>query len=182
MSINTKAAYKAYDKLSVTEHPLTDEIISCIKNKDLNGISVRVFNVLEEAAKGRYKELNRFKGIMLESGALGSAMTGSGSAVFGIFNNRSCAYNAKKRFLKRGVNSFVTQPVERKGMLIFGTGKPNQRLTSLLNNALFFTEFKFCFSVRIIVFQSKFKSAFFGNNAVQRFCFFDIVFARLLVK
>ena len=114
MSINTKAAYKAYDKLSVTEHPLTDEIISCIKNKDLNGISVRVFNVLEEAAKGRYKELNRFKGIMLESGALGSAMTGSGSAVFGIFNNRSCAYNAKKRFLKRGVSSFVTQPVGRK--------------------------------------------------------------------
>lgn len=111
MSINTKAAYKAYDKLAVTEHPLTDEIISCIRNSDLHGISVRVFNVLEEAAKEKYKELGRFKGIMLESGALGSAMTGSGSAVFGIFDNRSRAYAAKKKFLKRGVACFVTRPV-----------------------------------------------------------------------
>ncbi|MBO4897145.1 MAG: 4-(cytidine 5'-diphospho)-2-C-methyl-D-erythritol kinase [Clostridia bacterium] len=111
MSINTKSAFADYDKTVSTMHPKTDEIIKCLDSGNLHEISVRLYNVLENAVAPYYKELNKYKGIMLECGALGSVMTGSGSAVFGIFTDSEKAEKAKKKFSRMKIASFLTVPV-----------------------------------------------------------------------
>ena len=49
---------------------------------------------------------------MREAGALGGAMSGSGTAVFGIFSNRQAACAAKEQLAPRfaGCRFFVTEP------------------------------------------------------------------------
>ena len=114
LSVNTGAAFAEYDKNPAVHHPKTDEIIKNTEEGNLNEIAVRVFNVLEKTVGKTYKSLGIIKGTMLDSGALGTAMTGSGSAVFGIFGRRRDALEAKSKFEKmKTVSTYLTVPVER---------------------------------------------------------------------
>lgn len=111
MSISTKSAFSDFDKTESKMHPQTDEIIKNLHDGDLHEISVRLYNVLEHAVSPYYKELNKYKGIMLGCGALGSVMTGSGSAVFGIFSDREKAEKAHRKFSRMKINSYLTVPL-----------------------------------------------------------------------
>ncbi|MFH1526919.1 MAG: 4-(cytidine 5'-diphospho)-2-C-methyl-D-erythritol kinase [Bacteroidota bacterium] len=55
-------------------------------------------NDFEECIFSKYKEIGRIKNILLENGALFSKMTGTGSTVFGIYENLSDAERIKKLF------------------------------------------------------------------------------------
>ena len=111
MSISTKSAFGDFDKAASEMHPKTDEIIKGLHDGNLHEISVRLYNVLEDAVKSYYKELSKYKGIMLGCGALGSVMTGSGSAIIGIFTDKEKAEDAQKKFSRIKIKSFLTEPV-----------------------------------------------------------------------
>ena len=53
-----------------------------------------MYNVFEVLQKN--PETDRIKALLLDSGALGAAMTGSGSAVFGVFGSLREAQTAIK--------------------------------------------------------------------------------------
>ena len=53
-------------------------------------------NVLESVTSRDYREIKDIENIMLENGALGSMMSGSGPTVFGLFNNKDFAIKAKE--------------------------------------------------------------------------------------
>ncbi len=93
LSISTKTVFENFSLSECDYHPDTDGIISALKSKDLHALSIRAFNVLEKAVEPRYKDLVKYKSELLSFGALGSCMSGSGSAVFGIFD---CPKKAKK--------------------------------------------------------------------------------------
>ena len=112
MSVNTKSAFSDYDKRESEMHPKTDEIIKSLNAANLYEICIRLYNVLENAVAPYYKELNKYKGIMLDCGALGSVMTGSGSAVFGIFTDKDRAKEALRRFKRMKIGSFLCEPVK----------------------------------------------------------------------
>ena len=51
-----------------------------------------MYNVFEEVDDRRLRAVREIKGTLLDSGALGAIMTGTGSAVFGIFRpDADCA-------------------------------------------------------------------------------------------
>ncbi|WP_124098694.1 4-(cytidine 5'-diphospho)-2-C-methyl-D-erythritol kinase [Ruminococcus sp. Marseille-P6503] len=87
--ISTASAYAIYDSLPVKPEQNYAEFESALKSSDLNGIAKGMFNALEAAADA--DEIKKAKRRLLELGAVNSMMTGSGSAVFGIFANRSDA-------------------------------------------------------------------------------------------
>lgn len=111
ISLGTKSVFESLNYKNIKHHPNTDGVINALCNGNLFDISIRVYNVLEEAVRDRYKCIDLYKGIMLDCGALGSSMTGSGTAVFGIFENKNEAIKATERFDKLGVSHFVTIPI-----------------------------------------------------------------------
>ena len=55
-----------------------------------------MYNVFEDVPDRRHNEIAAIKGQMLDAGALGSVMTGTGSAVFGIFADPADAEKCAK--------------------------------------------------------------------------------------
>ena len=80
--VSTAEAYRSIDELVSPKHPKIKELADAINSQDEN--SYRYFgNLFEYAVK--LESVDNIKKIMTESGALSSVMTGSGSAVFGLF-------------------------------------------------------------------------------------------------
>lgn len=65
--------------------PDTQGMISALESGDLGGVARRMYNVFEDVLPRRCAGVFELKSRLLELGALGASMTGTGSAVFGIF-------------------------------------------------------------------------------------------------
>lgn len=94
ISVSTKEVYQELDSHEIPSHPDVEGMLSAIRGGDLAGITKRLGNVLETVTVGRYPVIGRIKSRMLECGARGSLMSGSGPTVFGIFDSVSDAEKA----------------------------------------------------------------------------------------
>lgn len=72
-------------KIQETDRPDTKQLIQALSQRDIKTVAQQMKNVLEKVTIPRYGIIQEAKDKLLESGALGSMMSGSGSAVFGIF-------------------------------------------------------------------------------------------------
>ena len=70
-------------------------------------------NDFEEIVIPRYPEIRDLKEAMLNSGAIYSSLSGSGSAVFGIYNNYDQALSASKTLDHKKYHITVTSPIYR---------------------------------------------------------------------
>ena len=93
-SMSTRFVYEHLNLNEDTPHPDIDGIRQALASKDLTGITSRMGNVLEEVTRQHYPEIEQIKECMLEKGALGALMSGSGSTVFGIFTDKEDAEHA----------------------------------------------------------------------------------------
>ena len=70
-------------------------------------------NDFEDVVIPRYPEIRVLKEAMLENGAIYSSLSGSGSAVFGIYNNYDQAFEASKKIDQKKYHITVTSPIYR---------------------------------------------------------------------
>jgi len=84
-----------------------EDLIAAINQGNINVISEKLFNDLEYG--GKQAEINHCKRDLIEAGALGSSMTGSGSAIYGIcFNEKQTKSTYEKlRFLYQKTNNQI---------------------------------------------------------------------------
>lgn len=80
------------------QHPDTKGAEYALVINDVQGMASRVQNALENEAKKMCPEIDQYVSRMKECGALGAAMTGSGSAVFGIFKDMDAVQKAASDF------------------------------------------------------------------------------------
>ena len=107
-SISTPELFKKYDSVRVHVHPDTRGILKAIENRDIRGVCRRMYNVFEEVDDRRMRTISEIKGKLLDYGAEGSIMTGTGSAVFGIYTDAEKAKRAAKELEKEyGFGSFA---------------------------------------------------------------------------
>ncbi len=88
--VSTPQAFQQWDKINQPEHPDTLKMIEAIKNKDLHSIGLYLSNTLEAPSfeiieKTRKNPIPEIKRSMMQCGALGTLMSGSGPTVFGLF-------------------------------------------------------------------------------------------------
>ena len=102
VSVSTAAVYKSLDLPSITEHPDTEGVIECIKNKDKDGIANGLSNVLETVTLELHPQLKEYKERLIKKGAASSLMSGSGPTVFGLFYDKETALKAYKEFKAEG--------------------------------------------------------------------------------
>lgn len=112
VSVSTKLVYQALDGGEEPVHPPIDKQIEDLENQDLNALAMHMGNVLECVTVPLHPEIARIKKIMMDQGAIGAMMSGSGPTVFGIFTEAARAYEAKERLRAGGLarQVYVTKP------------------------------------------------------------------------
>jgi 4-diphosphocytidyl-2-C-methyl-D-erythritol kinase len=99
--VSTAWVYKNV-RVKLTKPIVNTSITSPLKSRaDLRKLLV---NDLESVTVGRYPRIGSLKEKLMEHGAVGTLMSGSGSAVFGLFNSRRKALEAYHR-LRKGERS-----------------------------------------------------------------------------
>ena len=86
LAFSTPELYAQLDGITIGERPDTTAMRAALQKGDLEGIGKQLCNVFEQVTVPAHPELNYIKSILMTYGAYGAAMTGSGSAVFGIFD------------------------------------------------------------------------------------------------
>ena len=90
--ISTPEAFAAYDKVGSSVHPDCAAQEAAIRAGDLDAVCAAAGNALEECSGAKDNEA--IKAALRENGAVTALMTGSGAAVFGIFDNENAARSA----------------------------------------------------------------------------------------
>ncbi len=100
VSVSTGHVYEQLHLNPETEHPDIDGIAEQIRQKNLKGVAERMGNILETVTIPEYPVIKDIKKLMLENGAMGAMMSGSGPTVFGLYQNDKeirGAYDAMKQ-------------------------------------------------------------------------------------
>ena len=92
--ISTPMLFRLSDQYPPARRPDADALVRCLKSGDSAGAGKRLCNVLEPVAARLHPELPAIKADLLSRGACGAQMTGSGSAVFGLFPGEAEAKDA----------------------------------------------------------------------------------------
>lgn len=98
ISVSTKFVYENLhaNDLKPEQHPDVDSMIEAMRQKNLGLLCSRMGNVLETVTIPAYPVINEIKRTMMDNGAIGSMMSGSGPTVFGIFDSPVAAKQAMK--------------------------------------------------------------------------------------
>lgn len=75
--------------------------------------AAQMINDLEVPVVRRHPEIGTLKGALREAGAVASVMSGSGSAVYGLFRTRAAADRAVKPLSKAGSRALLTRTLTR---------------------------------------------------------------------
>ena len=113
-SISTPELFRKLDQTSLYRHPDTAGMLAAIANGDLRECTMRMYNVFEELDDRRLRTVKEIKSSMLDFGALGAVMTGTGSAVFGVFNEKERAKKCAAELSGEYRFCRVAQPVNRR--------------------------------------------------------------------
>ena len=84
-SVSTPELFHAIDSVKLKIRPDTQGIAEALDAEDLSGVARRMYNVFEDVPDRRMRLIAEIKSRLLDAGALGSIMTGTGSAVFALF-------------------------------------------------------------------------------------------------
>ena len=104
ISVSTKFVYENLKLDGKAKHPDIDQLIKDIKTKDLQGVCDHMGNILETVTIPNYPIIAEIKKNMIENGAAGAMMSGSGPTVFGLFNDAEKAKQAYKAMKKSGLS------------------------------------------------------------------------------
>ena len=105
--VSTKWVYTNLVLDEHTNHPDIDGMLASMKKRDLLSLSNQIGNILESVTIPAYPQIAAIKECMLQNGALGSLMSGSGPTVFGIFDDKDKAMAAKEKCRELPYRCFV---------------------------------------------------------------------------
>jgi 4-diphosphocytidyl-2-C-methyl-D-erythritol kinase len=98
-AISTPELFSRIHVDKIRLRPDTDGLVEALGDQNLARVSRRMYNVFEDVLPKGTGAIGEIKASLGDSGALGAVMTGTGSAVFGIFQDEALAriaYNTLK--------------------------------------------------------------------------------------
>ncbi|MCL1828795.1 MAG: 4-(cytidine 5'-diphospho)-2-C-methyl-D-erythritol kinase [Oscillospiraceae bacterium] len=112
-SCSTPELFEKTDKKPPLRHPDTDGITEALRAGLIKDIAQRMYNVFEEALPRQAGAVSEIKSAMSDAGALGTVMSGTGPAVFGLFDDPAGAALAYERLNKIYRDCFSVIPVRK---------------------------------------------------------------------
>ena len=94
-SISTPQLFARVNVRKIVRRPDTAGVLAALEAGDLPGVARRMYNVFEDVLEPRrYAGIAAIKTALIDCGALGASMSGSGPAVFGLFDRPDAAQDA----------------------------------------------------------------------------------------
>ena len=112
-SISTPELFRKLDQVGLRTHPDTAGMLSALEAGNLKEIAMRMFNVFEEVDDRRMRREAEIKHVLLDYGALGAVMTGTGSAVFGVFSDGEAAERCADALRREHRFCCISEPTKR---------------------------------------------------------------------
>lgn len=111
ISVSTPYVFKHLKAEAIEDHPDIDGLVEALGEGNIEQVAAKMGNVLEKVTFAGYPEVAEVKEAIKRTGAIGSMMSGSGSAVFGIYDSHeACVQGAKILSKNPGIrNAFVTE-------------------------------------------------------------------------
>ena len=110
-SIRTPELFARIDGRRSRVRPDTDGLLAAMAAGDTEGLARRMYNVFEDVLPRRCSEIGAIKSALLDLGALGAVMSGTGSAVFGLFPAPEDAERAASALRAQYRECFAARPV-----------------------------------------------------------------------
>ena len=96
--ISTPELFARIDSRRLRRRPDTAGMRAALEAGDLAGVARRMYNVFEDVLPPRYQaRVQELKSGLIQQGALGVSMSGTGPTVFGLFQSRDEAERAVRR-------------------------------------------------------------------------------------
>ncbi len=94
-SIPTPQLFARVNVRKIVRRPDTSGVLAALEAGDLAGVARRMYNVFEDVLEPRRAaEIAAIKAMLIDRGALGASMSGSGPSVFGLFETERAARDA----------------------------------------------------------------------------------------
>lgn len=90
ISCSTKDMYKKIDTKKISQKDTTKEIVKALESSNMEILASNLYNFFEEVID-RKDLIENIKQKLINNGAISSLMTGSGSAIYGIFKDKNAA-------------------------------------------------------------------------------------------
>ena len=111
-SVSTPELFRAIDSVRLRRRPDTAGVLQALDQGDLEGVARRMYNVFEDALPARlYSRVQDLKKLLIQQGALGANMSGTGSATFGLFREEQTARQAAQILREQCADVYVCQTV-----------------------------------------------------------------------
>jgi 4-diphosphocytidyl-2-C-methyl-D-erythritol kinase len=124
VSVSTVSVYQGLKWDQVTEHPNTAAMLAAMEAEDVEKMGSLLCNVLETVTIKTHPRIAEIKKRLVELGAAGALMSGSGPTVFGLFSDRGTARKAAEQSLWKPTltaKEFTkTQPKRQRQEEMFG--------------------------------------------------------------
>lgn len=108
--ISTPALFARVDGVTLTDRPDTAAMLAAIEDGNADALCANVRNVFEQALEGSQRNcVEKLKRALILYGARCAAMTGSGSAVFGLFRDEDACRAACEALQSESVAAFCAE-------------------------------------------------------------------------
>lgn len=110
--ISTPELFTRIDSCKVRCRPDTEGMLAALSEGRLGDVARRMYNVFEDVLRPREKaRVADIKNILIQCGALGANMSGTGPTAFGLFDREELAAAAAEKLSQRYVDTFLTKTV-----------------------------------------------------------------------
>lgn len=103
LDVSTKYVYENLHADQLKVHPDIDGLLAAIASQNVDCIASHLGNVLETVTEPAYPVIGQLKNLMVENGAKGALMSGSGPTVFGLFAKKEDGQNAYEAVKRSGL-------------------------------------------------------------------------------
>lgn len=109
--VSTKNVFKSFRINESLEHPATEKIIKYMEKDNLKEVCGGMKNLLESVTLKKHHAIVDIKNNMINLGAVGSMMSGSGPSVFGFFDDMLLAQKCYDKFKECCKEVFLTRTI-----------------------------------------------------------------------
>ena len=111
-AVSTGELFHRVDSVRLRCRPDTDGVIDALNRADLAGVARRMYNVFSDALPAnRQSVVEEIRNTLIQEGALGACLSGTGPTVFGLFEAQETAEQAAAVLRENYRETFVVRPV-----------------------------------------------------------------------
>lgn len=111
IAVSTPWVYAQMDTATDLCHPDTEAFLRHLEAGNLEGLAALLCNVMESVVCSHHPVISQIKRTLADAGAIGSAMSGSGPSVFGLFSSLSQAERACNKLSEEFRDVYFVRPL-----------------------------------------------------------------------